>query len=173
MFKAYLFLTESGAGARRAVTLQIYTRIYQKYLRNSLIMLVRHSKLPCVWWMNGMAEEKGWLLVRESESRGKKKGVTLFDLMEEGKLQSGFPRPTQFSLFSSAAPYLPPSLLSQISPPPSLARQIDHPKRPSKGFSRNKQSSLIIIESANENFIHAVLPGLSAIQRLEDWADAA
>ena len=30
-------------------------------------MLVGHSRLPCVWWMNGMAEEKGWLLVRESD----------------------------------------------------------------------------------------------------------
>ena len=105
--------------------------------------------------MNGMAEEKGWLLVRESESGGRRK--SLFDLMEEGKLQSGFPRTSPIlSLLvrSAISPSLP--FVTDI-PSSSLTgqRQIDHPKRPSRGFSRNKQSSIpIIIESANENFIH-------------------
>ena len=112
-----------------------------------------HSKLPCVWWMNGMAEEKGWLLVRESESGGRRK--SLFDLMEEGKLQSGFPRTNPIlSLLVRSA--ISPSLPFVTDIPSSLTgqRQIDHPKRPSRGFARNKQSSHIIIESANENFIH-------------------
>ena len=128
--------------------------------------------------MNGMAEEKGWLLVRESESGGRRE--SLFDLMEEGKLQSGFPRPTQFSLFSSAEPYLPPLPFVTDIPSSSLTgqRQIDHPKRPSRGFSRNKQSSHIIIESANEKFIHAARPirhsktrglGRRCLNRIGKW----
>ena len=94
-------------------------------------------------WMECKGKKEGLLWKSE---RGRKENLSLmWGLREKGgqttKLQSGI-------LFSSYLP-LPTLPLSHI--PSSNPGEIDHPKRPLLwGFSRNKQSSHIIMESENE-----------------------
>ena len=117
-----------------------------------MLVLAFQTALCLVDEWNGRRE--GLVVSARVGIRGKKKGVSLWS--DGGRQTSKRIPPANPILSLLVRSAISPSLPFVTDIPSSLTgqRQIDHPKRPSRGFSRNKQSSHIIIESANENFIH-------------------